>query len=228
MKARIVSTRTTAEVAIADAYGAAKAKLPGTEVVRHLRDDAFGTFAAAGLPHRRIEAWHYTDLRSLMLEALPVAPKPDETGLGPINQELTGRPSFGVGRLVIVDGVFAPSLSDAPPDGVSVRSLADVLGEGRPDLIDLLSAKDFGEGDAILALNAAMMQDGVVIEVRAGRRDRRADRDRVRHRDAGAGGQLFPLAGRGRRGCKDPHRRVERRAGRPHRPDLRLPDLPGR
>lgn len=166
--ARIVSSRTNAEVAIADAYGAAKAKLPGSEAVRHLRDDAFGVFAAAGLPHRRIEAWHYTDLRSLMQDALPVAPRPDESALGPINQELAGRPSFGVGRLVIVDGVFVPSLSDAPPDGVSVRSLADVLGEGRPDLIDLLAAKDFGEGDAILALNAAMMQDGVVIEVAPG------------------------------------------------------------
>ena len=42
------------------------------------------------------------------------------------------------------------------------------LGEGRSDLIDLLAAKDFGEGDAVLALNAAMMQDGVVIEVGAG------------------------------------------------------------
>lgn len=168
MVARIVSTRTDAEVAIADAYGAAKAKLPGSESVRHLREAAFGTFADAGLPHRRIEAWHYTDLRNVMHDALPVAPIPDDQALGPINQELAGRPSFGGGRLVIVDGTFVPSLSDAPPDGVSVRSLADVLGEGRPELIDLLAAKDFGDGDAILALNAAMMQDGVVIEVAPG------------------------------------------------------------
>ena len=54
----------------------------------------------------------------------------------------------------------------APP----FRSLAEVLGEGRPELIDLLAAKDFGEGDAILALNAAMMQDGVVIEIAPGAR----------------------------------------------------------
>jgi Fe-S cluster assembly protein SufD len=168
LPARIVSSRTDAEVAIADAYGAAKAMLPGSEAVRHLRDDAFGIFAAAGLPHRRVEAWHYTDLRSLMRDALPPAPKPDESLLGPINQELTGRPSFGAGRLVIVDGTFVPSLSDAPPEGVTVRALSDVLGEGRTDLIDLLAAKEFGEGDAILALNAAMMQDGVVLDVAPG------------------------------------------------------------
>ena len=165
---RIVSSRTDAEVALADAYGAAKNRLPGGEAARHLRDGAFGTFAAAGLPHRRIEAWHYTDLRSLMREALPVAARPDETSLGAINGELAGRPSFGGGRLVIVDGTFVPSLSDPLPDGVGVRSLADVLSEGDASLIDLLAARDFGEGDAVLALNAAMMQDGVVIEVAAG------------------------------------------------------------
>jgi Fe-S cluster assembly protein SufD len=168
MKARIVSTRTDAEIALADAYGAAKAGLPGSDAVREWRDAAFETFAVAGLPNRRIEAWHYTDLRSLMRDALPVAPKLDDAALGPINQDLAGRPTFGAGRLVIVDGTFAPSLSDAPPEGVTVRSLADVLGEGRPETIDLLAAKDFGEGDAILALNAAMMQDGVVIEVAPG------------------------------------------------------------
>ena len=97
MPARIVSTRTDAEVALADAFGSAKAKLPGTAAVGHLREDAFGTFAAAGLPHRRIEAWHYTDLRSLMREALPLAPKPDSSSLGPINQDLTGRPTMGGG-----------------------------------------------------------------------------------------------------------------------------------
>ena len=168
MPARIVSTRTDAEVALADAYASVKAKLPGAEAIRTLREDAFRTFAAAGLPHRRIEAWHYTDLRSLMREALPLAPKPDSSSLGPINQELAGRPMLGGGRLVIVDGTFVPSLSDALPEGASVRSLADVLSEGRPELIDLLAAEGFGESDSILALNAAMMQDGVVIEIAPG------------------------------------------------------------
>ena len=168
MPARIVSSRTDAEVALADAYGSAKGKLPGSEAVRHLREESFGAFAAAGLPHRRVEAWHYTDLRAMMRDALPLAPKPEEAALGPLNQELAGRPNFGSGRLVIVDGTFVPSLSDALPEGATVRSLADVLGEGRPELIDLLAARGFGEGDAILALNVAMMQDGVVIEVAPG------------------------------------------------------------
>ena len=168
MPARIISSRTDAEVTLTEAYGVLKTRLPGNEGVRHLRDAAFGTFATAGLPHRRIEAWHYTDLRSLMREVPPIAPRPDDHALASINQDLAGRPSLGGGRLVIVDGTFVPALSDPLPEGANVRSLADVLGEGRADLIGLLAAEDFGEGDAILALNAAMMQDGVVIEVAPG------------------------------------------------------------
>ena len=168
MPARIVSSRTDAEVSLAEAFGTNKAGLPGTDAVRRMREASFGAFASAGLPHRRLEAWHYTDLRTIMREALPVAAKPSAGALGTINQDLAGRPSLGGGRLVVVDGIFVPALSDPLPDGASVRSLADVLGEGRADLIDLLAAKDFGEGDAILALNAAMMQDGVVIEVAPG------------------------------------------------------------
>ena len=168
MPARIISSRTDAEVTLADAFGAAKAGLPGTDAVKRMREAAFGAFASVGLPHRRLEAWHYTDLRTIMREALPVAARPDERAFGPINQDLAGRPSLGGRRLVVVDGTFVPALSDALPDGASVRSLADVLGEGRADLIDLLAATDFGEGDAILALNAAMMQDGVVVEIAPG------------------------------------------------------------
>ena len=124
MTARIISSRTDAEVALADTYGAVKTKLPGAEAARHLREDAFGVFAAAGLPHRRIEAWHYTDLRTLMREALPLAPAPDEHALGTVNQDLAGRPSFGGGRLVIVDGTFVPSLTWVYPAATPLNRAA--------------------------------------------------------------------------------------------------------
>lgn len=165
---RLVSSRTDAEVALVDTFDSNKAVLPGGAAARALRDEAFATFSAAGLPTRRVETWHYTDLRGLMREALPLAAAPDATSLAPVNQDLVARPSFGGGRLVIVDGTFVPDLSDAPPDGVTVRALADVLAEARPDLMEAIAAGGFGDGDPILALNAALMQDGVVVEVAPG------------------------------------------------------------
>jgi Fe-S cluster assembly protein SufD len=167
MTAQIIPTRTAAETALAEAFGAAKAGLPGSAEVARLRDEAFGTFFEAGLPHRRVEAWHYTDLRTLMREALPIAPVPAPAAIAALKAELGTATAFGP-RLVIVDGFFVPELSDPLPAGVAVRSLAAVLSEGRADLVDLLAAKTHAIVDPIVALNAALMQDGVVLEVAPG------------------------------------------------------------
>ena len=42
-----------------------------------LRESAFKRFEIAGLPHRRVEEWKYTDLRALMRDAKPLASVPD-------------------------------------------------------------------------------------------------------------------------------------------------------
>ncbi|MGO9674649.1 MAG: SufB/SufD family protein [Methylocella sp.] len=166
MNAPIAAPRTPTEAAFAKTFDAALAGLPGGAGVRELREASFGAFRAAGLPHRRVEAWHYTDLRALMREVPPLAPPPDAAAIERLRGELA---ASGPGRrLVIVDGVFVPELSDSMPPGIAVRSLAAVLAEGRPDLIALLAAREIGGADTIIALNAALMQDGVVIEVEPG------------------------------------------------------------
>jgi Fe-S cluster assembly protein SufD len=167
MTAQIIPTRTAAETALADAFGASKATLPGSAQITQLREEAFKSFAEIGLPHRRVEAWHYTDLRTLMREALPIAPVPSAEAIAALSKEMAAGNLPGQ-KLVLVDGTFVSELSDPMPAGVSVRSLASVLAEGRSDLVELLSAKGLGESDAIVALNAALMQDGVVVEVAPG------------------------------------------------------------
>lgn len=167
MTAQIIPTRTAAETALAEAFGATKAKLPGTPEVAKLREAAFESFSQAGLPHRRIESWHYTDLRALMREALPIAPAPSADAIAALGKTMAeaGLPAQ---RLVLVDGIFAPELSGALPEGVKVTSLSAALAEGRADIIAHLAAEWTGAKDPIVALNAALMQDGVVIEVAPG------------------------------------------------------------
>lgn len=166
MSAQIIPTRTAAETALADAFGAAKAKLPGGAAAAKLREESFGDFFEAGLPHRRVESWHYTDLRTIMREALPIAPAPSEAAIAALRAELAA--SGPSQRLVLVDGYFVPELSDTLPAGVTVRSLASALSDSSTDLIALLSAQNHNVKDPILSLNAALMQDGVVIEVAPG------------------------------------------------------------
>jgi Fe-S cluster assembly protein SufD len=167
MNIEINPTRTSAEVALADAFDASKAGLPGNADVAKWREDSFAVFDASGLPHRRVETWHYTDLRTFMRHALPIATAPGAEALDALRKDFAAA-GVPAQRLVLVDGFFIPELSDGLPAGLKVRSLASVLTEGRSDLIALLSAQHLGTLDPIVSLNAALMQDGVIIEVAPG------------------------------------------------------------
>jgi Fe-S cluster assembly protein SufD len=68
----------------------------------------------------------------------------------------------GAMKLVLVDGVFAPELSDAASGGVSVRSLREALQAGLDNLLED-SVKD-----AMLSLNAALATDGVIVSIADG------------------------------------------------------------
>lgn len=167
MSADILQAKTKAELTLASAFDECKAGLPGSMDVSKWREDSFGVFAASGLPHRRIEAWHYTDLRALMREALPVAATPGPAILESLAENFAAADAPAL-RVVLVNGFFAPQLSSDLPEGLKVSSLASALTGGRPDLIALLASQNLGAQDPIVALNAALMQDGVVIEVAPG------------------------------------------------------------
>ena len=154
--------------ALNDSFAVARDRLPGTGKVAAARSAAFDAYAQAGLPHRRIEEWKYTDLRALMREVLPLAPAPDVAGLARAATALKLYAIDGVRRLVLVDGVFAPKLSDLgnPERGVSVRTLRETLEAGDAALQAQLFTPD--NANPMVALNSAMMTDGVVIEIADG------------------------------------------------------------
>ncbi len=75
MELPVKQFQTRAEEAYADIFAAAEQALPGAgnPWVADLRAKAIDAYAALGLPHRRIEAWKYTDLRSKLTEPHPLA-----------------------------------------------------------------------------------------------------------------------------------------------------------
>jgi len=153
-----------------DIFARALERLPGTGKVADVRREAFATFERLGLPHRRVEEYKYTDLRALMREVLPLAAAPDMASIARAKAALAPVVVEGATRLVLIDGVFAAELSDtaALESGVSVQTLGEALvntdNEARADLLLGLAT------DAMIALNAALATDGVVITVAAGAR----------------------------------------------------------
>ncbi len=163
----VTPLKTAAEQVLAQQFANVKAELPGAGPVRKLREDAFAGFEAKGLPHRRLEAWRYTDLRMMLREAKPLADGNAATQA--VRDRLSTLKLDGL-RLVLIDGAFNAELSglDALPEGVAVHALADALVSPREDLTRILSGPGVAEGDTGLMLNTALMRDGVLVEIAEG------------------------------------------------------------
>jgi Fe-S cluster assembly protein SufD len=164
MAADIRNMKTPAEQALSAAYANARGKLPG---VPDLREQAFSTFEARGLPHRRVEEWKYTDLRALLRDVAPLAGAPDAQAKGRAKDAGGILAGVDTRRLVFVDGVFVPEMSDlsAEPD-LTIGTLADALAKGDA-LVSQHVGKTFRTDDVAVALNTALMGDGAVIRVAA-------------------------------------------------------------
>src|SRR5260370_9310497 len=117
---------------VSDIFAIASDRLPGASKVAELRRQAFEAYERAGLPHRRIEEWKYTDLRVLMREVLPLAAAPDAAALKRAGAALKLHAIAGLPRLGLVHGLFAPKLSDTADleKGLGIRSLREVLEAG--------------------------------------------------------------------------------------------------
>src|ERR1700730_11314312 len=115
--------------ALSDAFAVARDRLPGAGKVAEARQRAFEAYERAGLPHRRIEDWKYTDLRVLMREVLPLPAAPHAAAWKRGAAELIVLGTAGAPRLVLVDGVFAPNLSETGnlEKGLAIRTLPDAL-----------------------------------------------------------------------------------------------------
>lgn len=143
---------TAAETALVDAFGERLSDLPGDSAVAVKRDDAVEALKA-GLPTRRIEAWHYTDLRRL----LTAVPGYDST------LAARAKPALLAGSTVlpVLNGA---SGAGAKIDGVSVTKLVDKLLDG--SFAPALGAQE--DADAVGALNTAFVADGWFIDIAAG------------------------------------------------------------
>ncbi len=121
------------------------------------REAAIAAFAASGLPHRRIEAYHYTDLRNLLREAAPLAHLPPaKAGESVEAGRFLG--DLGAHEIIIVNGrlMDAADLKSQLPKGVSVATTSDTT----PTVLD--------PNDAVVALNTALSRDTVTLEIAKG------------------------------------------------------------
>lgn len=141
---------TSAETALVDAFAERVSELPGTPEVVTRRDAAIEQIKA-GLPTRRIEAWHYTDLRRLLNKVPAFAPV---SNINALDALLSGSSVLGVHN-----GVAQPFTRAI--EGVQVETFAELLLAGDERAAFAPSDKD----DAVGAINSAFAADGFALKI---------------------------------------------------------------
>ncbi|MCC7348827.1 MAG: hypothetical protein IT538_15670, partial [Variibacter sp.] len=134
-----------------------RTRLPGARLawVGSMRDAAAAAFGRVGFPTRRAEAWKYTDLAVVSGATFgePLTSVDDAPPLPPAAHP----------RAVFVDGRFRPDLSTLGALAFSVESLAHAL----PRLEGVLGALARPGEHPMVALNAMLFEDGLVVDVAA-------------------------------------------------------------
>ncbi|HZB62161.1 MAG TPA: Fe-S cluster assembly protein SufD [Microvirga sp.] len=161
--ADVTLMRTPAETALVQAFESAKTLLPGNV---ESRAQAFELFSKAGLPHRRVEEFKYTDLRALLREVAPFAgiPSADEAKAALEN----ARAFSGVEALEVpfVNGHFMREAVDFRdlPENVEIVPLGEALASGHEWLAHL-SPIPWASENPVYQLNTSFMADGVMIRI---------------------------------------------------------------
>lgn len=152
MNVHAPTNQTPAERALIDQFDSSLSGLPGDAAVAARRNRAFD-IVRAGLPTRKVEAWHYTDLRRLLASV----PSPDAKGSAPSLAPLIEGSSI----LTVANGQAgaAPAI-----EGVTIAGLREALASGTA--AGTLAALE--ADDTVGALNAAFVSDGFGFSIAPG------------------------------------------------------------
>lgn len=144
--------RTAAEQAILDNYAAVLGQLPGDAKVTSARDKLVSVISDSGLPTRRVESWHYTDLRNLLRDVS------GNTGSGAAT-----RVDALVSGSLVLPMVQGQSSELTAAEGMTLVPFMDLLvsGEAAGMMVER------GSDDLIGQLNGGFVNDGYSFTVAA-------------------------------------------------------------
>jgi Fe-S cluster assembly protein SufD len=153
MNMQTTNRLTAAEAALIEAFNNEIGDLPGDGAVIAIRDRLLDDLKTSGLPTRRVEAWHYTDLKTL-LRAVPAQ-------AGDAGSDA---------RDPLVEGATVLSVIQGRPDH-KARAGDLVLSSYAEELSNGSAAAGLGaldKDDAVGRINGSFVRDGYVIDVPAG------------------------------------------------------------
>lgn len=136
-----------------------------TDNLHNIRTNAIKAFEQQGFPTKKMEAWKYTSLQSVLAKDYTILPK-NET---PIEWKdvkqyfLNGVDTY---KIVFINGVFSSHLSSTTHDGLDVCLLSSALTKPKYKMvIDTYFNQVANTSDSLTNLNTAFASEGVYVNI---------------------------------------------------------------
>ena len=133
--------------------------------IHEIRSSSLKQFEALGFPTKKNEAWKYTSLAKLLKNDYSIFPK-NETTIELNDVKKYFLYDIDTYKVVFIDGVYSPFLSDTTHDGIDVCLLSAALTKDKykatiETYFNTIAKKD----DSLTALNTAFTKEGAYIYI---------------------------------------------------------------
>ena len=136
-----------------------------SDSVHQTRLESLKTFEQKGFPSRKDEAWKYTSLNSMLRNDFALFPE-TETTIEIKKVEKYFLYGIDTYKVVFIDGVYSPFLSDTTHDGLDVCLISAALSKSKyRRFIDTYFNKIADTKDSLTSLNTSFTKEGAYIYI---------------------------------------------------------------
>ncbi|MDM1396982.1 Fe-S cluster assembly protein SufD [Myroides odoratimimus] len=135
------------------------------EGLHDIRLEALKTFEDKGFPTKKVEAWKYTSLNSILKNEFRVLQK-EETAIEYKDVKKYFLSDSDTYKLVFINGVFSSHLSSTTHDGLDVCLMSSAMTKPKYKMvIDAFYNNTADKTDSMTALNTAFATEGAFINI---------------------------------------------------------------
>ena len=132
--------------------------------IHEIRSNAFHKFEKLGFPSKKMEAWKYTSLNTILKEDYSIFPATDKTvSLAEVKKYFIH--DIDTFKIVFIDGKYKSFLSETTHDSIDVCLMSSALSKSKYKAVIENYFNKAAKEDNLTALNTAFTKEGAYIHI---------------------------------------------------------------
>ena len=132
--------------------------------IHEIRTEAFQNFEKLGFPSKKLEAWKYTSLNSILKEDYSIFPDKEKSiTLAEVKKYFIH--DIDTYKIVFIDGKYSSFLSETTHDNIDVCLMSSALSKKKYKLVIENYFNKIAKQDNLTSLNTAFSKEGAYIHI---------------------------------------------------------------